>query len=510
MPKVRDCQADFIADIKASLKKHKRIIGCASTGFGKSVVLASIVKMCLEKRRQSLVVNRRKYAVVIVLPRRSLVKQLSASFVKYNIVHGVVMSQERMNLHAEIQIVSIDTYMARVDSGRMEFLDADILLIDECHMQMTDKKLDLFRKYPVAIGVTATPVGPAKKALNVFYEDIVEAIDMKDLIEQGFLVPIKYYAPTIFHAENVRLGSDGDYNEKALSNYVDQQLKGDDGKRILVGDIYDNWEVIARDRKTVIFCASQAHARYVTDEFRGKGINAEYIDCNTPDDERERIFQGVEFGDIQVICNVSIVGVGISIDNISCVVFASPTKLLHKYLQGVGRGTRTYANKEDLVVIDHCGIVLALGFAEEKQYWSLDGKETPEQRQQKAKEETKQPKEIKCVKCSAIFKSRRVCPACGYEMVAQGQPVPTHQAEMKQIEKTAKVKPADKAAWFAQLLYIARSKGYQDGWAANKFRAKFQEWPHRKAGVQPIPPTPEVLGFMQHLAIKNARSGAGA
>ena len=42
----------------------------------------------------------------------------------------------------------------------------------------------------------------------------------------------------------------------------------------------------------------------------------------------------------------------------------------------------------------------------------------------------------------------------------------------------------------------------------NKFMEKFSEWPHKKNGVMPIPPTPEVLGFMQHLNIKNARAAA--
>jgi len=66
----------------------------------------------------------------------------------------------------------------------------------------------------------------------------------------------------------------------------------------------------------------------------------------------------------------------------------------------------------------------------------------------------------------------------------------------------------NKSNWYDQMLYIARNKGYQDNWAAHKFHEKFKEWPHKKTGVQPIPPTQEVLGFMQHLSIKNAKRRA--
>ena len=92
-------------------------------------------------------------------------------------------------------------------------------------------------------------------------------------------------------------------------------------------------------------------------------------------------------------------------------------------------------------------------------------------------------------------------------MIQKGEAIPFHEAELKELV-AKKPAPAIKADWYAQFLYISRSKGYKDGWAANKFMEKFSEWPHKKNGVMPIPPTPEVLGFMQHLNIKNARAAA--
>jgi DNA repair protein RadD len=501
MPKPRESQIQLIDGIADSIRKgNKRIIACAPTGFGKSVTMAAIVKRAMAKNKR----------IVIVLPRRSLVFQLSKSFEKYRISHGVMMAGEPRLRHADCQIASIDTYLSWLGNGRINAIDADILMIDEMHTQFSPKKLELFAKYPLVIGFSATPVAPGKQSLGVFYDDIVESIPMRELIAQGLLSPLRYFSPTDFHPDNLKLDADGDYNEKALIKYVDDRLKGDDGKLSLVGDIYKNWQKLASDRKTVVFCSTQDHARFVTNEFIRKGIKAEYVDCNTPDDERKRIFDGMEHGNIQVICNVGIISMGIDIPNISCVVLARPTKLLSNYLQCVGRGTRIYEGKQDCIVIDHCGIVCTLGFAEDEQYWSLDGKETQEARKERVKGEKKEPKEIKCKnpECGHVFKSRRVCPACGFEMIKPGKPVPVHESEMKEVTKIEKVTPELKQDWYAQLLYIANQKGYQRGWADWSYHAKFGHFPKIKKGIQPQPAGDEVCGYVQHLAIKRAKAVA--
>jgi superfamily II DNA or RNA helicase len=501
MPKLRDCQSDFIEKIRDSIRrKNTRIIACASTGFGKSVTISAMVKSMIDKDKR----------VIISLPRRSLVKQLSKSFAKYNIPHGVLMAGEKSAWGAKCQIVSIDTYKARLKSGKIEFIEADVLIIDEMHTQFTQSMLDIFCKYPLVVGFSATPVAPKKQSLGDFYHEIVESVSMKELIKLGWLVPLKYYAPTDFHPENIPLDRTGEYAEQAIADYVDAKLKDDEGKRILVGEIYDNWYRIAKDRKTITFCSSQSHAKYLCEKFMEKGIKSEYVDCNTPDDERKRIFDSVEFGDTQAIFNFSIITFGIDIPNVSCVILARPVRLLSNYLQMAGRATRLHDDKEDGMIIDHCGIVCSLGFAEDDQYWSLDGKESPEERKKKAQEEQKEPKEIKCQNCNTVFKSRRICPACGFEMISVGQPIPVHQAEMHEIKKSDKKKQEpDKHLWYAQLLHYARSKGHSDGWADYKYKDKFKEFPKNK-NVTPIEPGKDVLGYIKYLQIRRAKGKAKA
>lgn len=484
---LRDYQVRQNDEITTSARKgHRRIISAMATGSGKSAQIADLTMRCLSKDI--------KNNVLIVLPRRSLVLQLSQSFHEWGINNGIIMSGCKPFYQPKVQIASIDTYMARVNNGRMNHLDASLLIIDEMHMQFTPKKLEIFSKYPMVVGYSATPVAPKGQSLGAFWQDIVETITFKQLIEQGWLTPLRYFSKPGIDLSGVVTDADGDYRESQLGEVMD--------KPQLVGDIYKNWKRIAAGKPTVIFASSQAHARHLCAEFNSHGWSFEYVDCTYPDEDRQALFNRVRSGKTIGIVNVGIVSTGIDIPNLECVVLARPTKLISVYLQCVGRVTRLFDGKTHGIVIDHAGIIERIGLPTDDFEWSLDGKETVEERARKKKEERKEPKEIVCKQCETVFQARRSCPNCGFQIIPKGEPIPVHEADLQEITKP---KPADKAAWFAQLLHYSRQKGYSDGWAAHKFQAKFGHWPHKKAGVKPEAPGPEVLGWLKHLAIKQAR-----
>src|SRR5206468_1516873 len=49
----------------------------------------------------------------------------------------------------------------------------------------------------------------------------------------------------------------------------------------LVANIIETWLALAKDRPTVCFCCSRAHADQVAKEFAEAGVPAGYMDCNT-------------------------------------------------------------------------------------------------------------------------------------------------------------------------------------------------------------------------------------
>ena len=474
----------------SAMKGNRRIISCAPTGSGKSIMIGELVASLLEKKSGT-------QRVVIVLPRRSLVKQLSDSFTGWGINHGVVMSGVKPFLMPRCQIVSIDTYTKRMANETLKFIEGDCLIVDEMHLQFTPKKLELFARYPFVIGFSATPVAPNKQSLGLFYDSIVETVTLGKLTELGFLSPLKYYARPDIDLSGLLLGKDGDWRESQLGDVMD--------KPKLIGDIFDNWHRIARDKSTVIFASSQSHARHICDEFNSHGYSAEYVDCNTPDEQRQEMFDRVRAGKTKVIVNVGIVSVGIDIPNLECVVLARPTRKIAMYLQCLGRVTRICKGKTHGIVIDHAGIIERLGFATDDFEWSLDGKESVEDRNKKTKEEKKEPKDIICGDCGTVFRSRRSCPNCGYESIPQGMPVPIHQADLKEV---VKIRSVDKKTFYAELLGYAKQNGKSSKFALAIFRKKFNEWPHGKISAQPIAPSPETIGYIKHSHIAFAKRAA--
>lgn len=476
--KLRDYQQRQNDAVRQSvLAGNRRVISCIATGSGKSAMIADLTATAVVKMKR----------VIVVLPRRSLVTQLSESFLAWGINHGIVMAGHQRFTMPQVQIVSIDTYMSRYNSGRMNLISADLLIIDEMHLQFTPKKLELFEKYPFVIGFSATPIAPKKQSLGLFWQDIVETISMQELMDQGFLTPLKYFAKPGIDLSGVKTDADGDYSESQLGEVMDQPK--------LIGDIYDNWKRIAAGKPTVIFASSQAHARHLCAEFCGHGWSFEYVDCTYADEERQAIFERVRSGKTIGIVNVGIVSVGIDIPNLECVVLARPTKLISVYLQCVGRVTRLFAGKEFGIVIDHANIIEQLGLPTDDFEWSLDGRETVEERLKKKKEDAKEPKQITCIKCETVFAGRRSCPNCGHEIIAKGQPIPVHEAELKEI--TERPKPLEKSQFYAELLGYCKQNGKGDNFALAVFKQKFDSWPYGKKSIEPAEPSLAVLDYIK-------------
>jgi len=234
-------------------------------------------------------------------------------------------------------------------------------------------------------------------------------------------------------------------------------------------------------------------------------VKAEHVDGETPLKEREEIMARVTSGETQVLCNVFVASYGLDIPRLEVAVLARPTRNITLYLQTIGRVLRTFPGKESAMIIDHSGAVSQHGFADDYIPWSLDGKDVRAEKEKKQQEKS-EPKEITCGDCGTVFKGQRQCPNCGNELIPRTQEIPVHEAQLKEIKKNNRdYTGEDKAAFFGGLKYWAREKGYNRHWASHKYRAKFSVWPNKYKNAPIIPPSPEVLGFIQHQQIKYAK-----
>lgn len=137
------------------------------------------------------------------------------------------------------------------------------------------------------------------------------------------------------------------------------------------------------------------------------GVNAEYVDADTPDDKRKTMFRLLNEGHIEYLCNVGIVERGTDIPRIGCVQLCTAVGSVVRYKQMVGRGSRPHPLKQDCLILDHGGNIKRHGFFEDEIEWSLDFTT-------RATKEHEARPTIECPNCNAIYRGG-LCRACGYE-----------------------------------------------------------------------------------------------
>ena len=366
---------------------HRRPMLALPTGAGKTVIAANIIRRALAKGKR----------VAFVVPALSLIDQTIAAFEAEGIECVGVMQglHPRTDREQPVQVCSVQTL------ARRKRPEVDLVIIDEAH-EMHKETFRWMADCPdiVFIGLSATPW---TRGLGKYYDDLIIAATTKGLIEQGYLSRFTVFAPSQPDLSDVGTVA-GDFHEGQLAEAVD--------KPTIVGDVIETWLSRAKGLPTLCYGVNRAHAEHLHQRFLEAGIGSAYIDCFTDRIERELIFQRFRAGEIQVICNVATLSVGVDLPMVSCIVDARPTKSEIRFVQTIGRGLRTAPDKDRLIVLDHSGNALRLGLITDIHYDKLDAGE-PRKPRASSKDPDK-PLPRLCQDCSAVLpQSARVCPECG-------------------------------------------------------------------------------------------------
>ena len=332
----------------------------------------------------------------------------------------------------------------------------------------------------------------------MIFDEMIEGPSVSQLIEQEYLVPCQYYAPTQPDLEGLRVLM-GDYQENKLAERMDTPK--------LVGDIAENWSRIAPDRQTVIFATGVRHSIHIRDRFLNAGIKAEHIDGTTPKDERDEILADLANGNIQVVSNCMVLTEGWDSPAVSCCVLARPTKSLGLYLQMAGRILRPYPDKINSVIVDHSGAIYEHGFVEDNREWSLDPQEKIKDRESQSNKKKKNP--ITCESCKTVYRERPDCPTCGKIPVRKGKVLEIKDGELGRIEKDGTFQGHEfskyqKERFYRELKHVQEYRGYKPGWVSFKYKERFGVWPRNMHGA-PIFPSPETLSYIRKQAIAYAK-----
>lgn len=476
--KLRPYQESAKVELRTVLKSGlKRVVLYSPTGSGKSVMAMDLIK--------SITGNGKK--VAFIANRIGLVHQFSEHLSSEGIQHGIIQGGNTYGTGLNCVVCSIQTL------GRRGLPPVDFVIIDECHAVPGSndyKKLIFSLNNIYWIGLTATPFAKGMAKVHVelsnepLFQELVIAATIRDLINQGNLVDCEIYAPHDPDLKGVRNKrnqfGEMDYNEQDLGLAID--------KPELIGDIVTHWLKLATNKKTVVFATNVIHSKHIVSEFVACGFKAEHIDGYMTPEEKQPILDRFKNGETKIISNVAMLKEGWDVPSCEVMILAKPTKSLTAWVQMVGRILRPFEGKQVGIVLDHSGSVNRLGYPTDDLPLELcDGSD-------KKKSEQKEPppkKENKCPKCHFIKKTL-ICPKCGFK-AEKTNDVEVGIGELTKVER--RVARSDLQAWYSQLLCFEKSKNYNHGWAANKYREKFGIWP-RKLTDTHIQPGKEVLDWL--------------
>ena len=154
------------------------------------------------------------------------------------------------------------------------------------------------------------------------------------------LCPIKALTlPLNIDLSGVKI-SEGDFQPAALGSTLDPYLE----------QIADLMRAHCADRKTVVFLPLIATSQKMCRILNERGISAEEV--NGKSEGRAEILKRFHNGDFSVLCNSMLLTEGWDEPSVDCIVCLRPTKVRALYAQIVGRGTRLFPGKRDLLLLD--------------------------------------------------------------------------------------------------------------------------------------------------------------
>lgn len=357
--------------------------------------------------------------VVIIVHRKELLLQASASLRSLGIKHGLISPHFTPDPTQLIQVASIDTLLIRLKKGPMTF---GLVIFDEAHHVVADNKWG--RCYealgrPPMLGVTATPVRTDGKGLGEhaggLFKTMVLGPSKPELIERGNLIASTVYCsfdtPDL---QGVGKNKDGEYNASEVAERVD--------KPHITGSAVAHYTKICPGARAIVFCASVKHAQHVADEFNAAGYRFALLvgEPVMSDAERTSVNKRLKSGDLDGACTVDLVSEGYDLPALQCCIMLRPTASESLFLQQVGRVERPEDGKTQAWLLDHVGNVGRMvdgefkrkhGMPNEDRDWTLDGRKKG--RGKKVEEEETFPVK-QCPKCFHVHEPAPVCPVCKF------------------------------------------------------------------------------------------------
>jgi superfamily II DNA or RNA helicase len=444
----------------------KRIIMCAPTGSGKTVMFTKIIVDTFYKD----LFNR----VLVLTDRIELFSQTYKAIKRAEIEPFILNAKAKQRDLTEYRVVvaMIETLKRRKKT--LKTGDFNLIIIDEAHKANFNA---IFEMYPDSfiIGATATPISASKKRpLKLFYQDIVEEVTIPELVEDGFLVREHPYA--MMQVDPTQLKKDsktGDYTEASQQEAF--------GNPKMYEGIIHSYLTHCVGKKTIVFCPNIAVTQHVATL-----LDAEHVSSLSTPSERNLALQRFHENPAGVMVNCGILTTGYDHPAIECVILFRATTSETLFLQMIGRASRPSPGKQEMIVIDHGTNYERLGRWSENREWIKKFHNPPKKKDGVAPTKT-------CPKCEAIVSAKdEYCEFCGHKFEVKSKEVASgvlvdlnllyqlcHNRRLSSLSVKELVEVAKAKKWKQGfILRILRNRGYPALREYARIKGYHHNWPN--------------------------------
>lgn len=335
MMNLRSYQNEAVDAVIANWRDgNRRTLLNMATGTGKTICFSSVISRSLSPGDKALVLAHRG-------------ELLSQARDKIMSSCNLDCALEKAESHAydSLSPVVVGSVQSLCNQRRLAYYPQDhfkVIVVDEAHHTLSPSYMTILEHFNKAnvLGVTATPDRTDKKNLGQFYDSMAYEYPLAKAVSDGWLCPIKaQMIPLELDISSVAI-TNGDYSAGDLGNALEPYLNR----------IAAEMKTHCQGRKTVVFLPLVSTSQRFCSLLNEMGMKA--VEVNGKSEDRDEILKAFEAGEYDILCNSMLLTEGWDCPAVDCIVCLRPTRSRSLYQQIVGRGTRLYPGKTELLLLD--------------------------------------------------------------------------------------------------------------------------------------------------------------
>jgi type I restriction enzyme R subunit len=367
--------------LEAVAASKQRILLTLATGTGKTAIAFQIAWALFQSRWNLSRKPERRPRILFLADRNILANQAYLAFSAFpedalaRIKPDEIKKKGRVPTNASVFFTIFQTFMSGTGAdgepapyfGDYPKDFFDFIIVDECHRggandESNWRDILVYFLPAVQLGLTATPKRRDNVDTYAYFGEPVYTYSLKEGINDGFLTPfkVKQYGTTIddyvYTPDDTVIEGEVEEGKRYREPQFNRTIEIEERERYRVKTFMGE---IDQREKTLVFCATQAHAALARDLINQMKTSSDPNYCvrvTADDGERGeqwlRTFQDNEKTIPTILTTSQKLSTGVDARNVRNIVLMRPIGTMIEFKQIIGRGTRLFDGKDYFTIYD--------------------------------------------------------------------------------------------------------------------------------------------------------------